>query len=215
MTHTFKTSGSTGEPKTIQHEDLTPYAYNACGLYAYTHRDRVLNLYPTDSIAHKTLTAGPMELLGGEYLDLEWNPYSFCQAVKKFDPTVIGMAPGHLNQLIKTKDWHSLDLTGTRVILGAAPINQDMLNQLNWRGVATVYHTYGSTENPPPFMVGKNSTSFSLRTVNSHLFNYEFDNGHLYINGEPTNDIFDVDGDTATFVRRTEEAVNATWKYQP
>lgn len=216
MTHTFKTSGSTGEPKTIVHDDLTGYAYSACGLYTYTHRDRVLNLYPVDSIAHKTLTAGPMELLGGENYDLEWNPYAFCRTVEEFKPTVVGMAPGHLLQLLKTKDWYSLDMSGVRgVILGAAPVDQHMINQLHWRGVDTVYHTYGMTENPPPVFIGKNTPTFSLRTVNSHLFEVEFPEGHLHINGKPTNDIFDVDGDTITFLRRTEEAVNTTWKYQP
>lgn len=215
MTHTFKTSGSTGEPKTITHDDLTGYAYNACGLYHYTHRDRVLNLYPVDSIAHKTLTAGPMKLLGGENIDLAWNPYSFCKTFKMFEPTVVGMAPGHLNQLIRTKEWYSLNMTNTRVILGAAPVDQDMIDNLHFRGVDIVYHTYGSTENPPPFMIGKNTTTFSLRTINSHLFDYEFVDGHLWINGKPTNDIFDINGDTITFLRRTNEAVNTTWKYQP
>jgi len=213
MVH-FSTSGSTGSPKSINYsyEQLELYAYNAISIYKFTSQDTILNLYPKYTVAVWTLTNFPAQLVGAQCVDYDWNPYKFTQTVEMINPSVIALGPVHVKILQRTKSWQNLNLKNCKIIIGSDKVDQLTIDDLQDKG-ATVYHTYGMTENPPPVCVGINSEWLNLNTVNTDLYKLTWNSNELIINDKPTGDLFEIQNSQIKFIQRKNPSKNITWKH--
>lgn len=206
---TFFTSGSTGDSKLIryQYSAIDKLADKAIGLYKYDSSSRILNLYPNSSIAHYTISAYPAQKVKAELLNFYWNVYGFYNVFKKFEPTHIACLPKHILLLSKTKAWKEINFSGCTIIIGGDKIEKEILKMLIDKN-AKVITTYGSTENAPPVLIGKNSLWMKPVEKNISIHNSE-----LHVNNKPTGDLFKVSEDNYyKFLSRKDKIINKTWK---
>ena len=209
MKITLFTSGSTNEPKLVQHENILPYVERAVSEIGLTSKDRVLDIFPANVIAHYTVTAQPALAAGAHLISSNFDPYNYIKLFEQYCPTVIALIPRHIQVLSKTKGWAELDMSCVRyMVTGSQVVTMDMINSLRSKGVQTVANWYGLTELPPPVFVAYNSDIFNL-TSTHHDIKFT-DAGECVINGLATGDIFNLE--TKRFSHRKKDATNSTWK---
>jgi len=217
---TLFTSGSTSEPKKVFHswEYIKQCALRSAQEIGLTPNDRVLDVFPANTIAHYTVTAYPSIISGAHLVSANFNPYSYIELFKEVQPTYISLIPRHLELLKSTKGFKDLDMNCVRyMVAGSGKITQEFIDTFRERGVQIVANWYGMTEAPPPVMIGYNSTSFDLSTVPEDYkvtFETVIDSVEplveCYINNNPTGDYFNIE--TLEFVARNKSASNKTWK---
>lgn len=220
MSLILHTSGSTDQPKQIKHswnyiKECAQQSIKEIGL---TSEDRVLDVFPGNTIAHYTITAYPALLSGAELHTAVFNPYEYIECFKHIQPTYISLIPRHLEVLEKTKGFKDLDMSSVRyMVTGSSKIEQKFIDAFRSKGVQTVANWYGMTEAPPPIMVGYNTTSFDFNTINSQRYHVMFHPitatsslAECIINGRSTGDIFDMS--TKEFHSRRIESNGKTWK---
>jgi len=218
MKVTVLTSGSTDEPKHILHNNIRPYIEKSIKEIGLTSEDRVLDVFPANVIAHYTVTAMPALLSGAHLVSAAFDPYTYITFFNQIQPTYISLIPRHWEILSKTKGWKNLDMSCVRyMVTGSGKISQQMIDDFRERGVNTVANWYGLTEFPPPVMIGYNSTSFDLNTIDTDLHHVMFNPvtatsnlAECIINGRSTGDIFDMN--TKTFSHRRINPNGKTWK---
>lgn len=216
---TLFTSGSTDEPKQITHswDYIKDCAFATIREMHLTADDRVLDVFPANTIAHYTITAYPAQLVGAHILSSVFNPYSYVENFKKFKPTIISLIPKHLELLEQTKGFKDLDMSCVRyMVTGSNKISQSFIDTFRQKGVQTVANWYGMTEAPPPIFIGYNTEHFDLTTVDQRrhhvmMMPVGFTGYHeCYINGKATGDLFSMN--PVTFVKRVKEPNGETWK---
>lgn len=209
MKVTLFTSGSTKAPKQITHDDITGYIQKSLQETKLTSRDIVLDVFPSNVIAHYTITAQPALAVGAHLITANFDPYSYIKLFEQYRPTFISLIPRHLEILDKTKGWDSLDMSCVRyMVTGSQLVTMELINSLRSKGVQTVANWYGMTEMPPPVLVAYNSDVFNL-TKSSYNVRFT-EEGECVINGLHTKDIFDLS--TGKLVGRKELANGSTWK---
>jgi long-subunit acyl-CoA synthetase (AMP-forming) len=210
MRITLFTSGSTKEPKQITHDDMLIHIKRSVKETGLSRHDRVLDIFPSNVIAHYTITAQPAIYAGSHLITANFDPYNYIKLFKEFKPTFISLIPRHLDILEKTKEWESLDMNCVRyMVTGSQNITQALIDNLRNKGVQTVANWYGMTEMPPPVFVGYNSASFDMKPKEGYSISFNKD-GECIINGTPTGDVFDLN--TSTFLKRKLTANGSTWK---
>lgn len=208
------TSGTTKEPKLIEHSDMLTHVKRSVNEIDLKPYDTVLDVFPANVIAHYTVTAQPAIYAGARLITSTFEPYNYIRLFKRFSPSVISLIPRHVEILEKTKEWNDLDMRCVRyMITGSQPVSQLMINSLRIKGVQTVSNWYGMTEMPPPVLIGYNTESFDFTPKEG--YDLEFSNeGECIINGIYTNDIFDIK--TKKFLKRKVNGnTNSTWKTSP
>ena len=210
MKTTIFTSGSTKKPKQITHNDMLTHIKRSVDEIGLKSDDIVLDVFPSNVIAHYTVTAQPAIYAGAHLIASSFDPYQYIRLFNEFKPTYISLIPRHIEVLNKVKGWDELDMRSVRyMVTGSQPVTQEIINQLRAKGVQTVANWYGMTEMPPPVFVGYNSESFDFTSKPGYVV--EFDNeGECIINGLYTGDIFDLN--TKKFVCRKSNLVGNTWK---
>ena len=209
---TIFTSGSTQEPKNISHSwnDMEKHIDRAIKEIGLTTKDKVLDVFPGNTIAHYTVTAMPSMKAGCELFTASFDAYSYIKLFNLIRPSYIALIPRHIDILQKTKDWDNFDMSCVRyMVVGSQRVNQSLIDSLNVRGVKTVANWYGMTEMPPPVLVGYNSESFDFSSQPGYTVEFA-DDGECVINGYYTGDIFDVI--TRKFLKRKSESNGSTWK---
>lgn len=206
----LSTSGSTDEPKLITHtwEYINNCADKSINEIQLTKEDRVLDVFPGNTIAHYTITAYPAIKVGAQLHTAAFNPYEYIEHFNRIRPTYISLIPRHLEVLKKTKGFKSLDMSCVRyMVTGSSAVTDDFINSFLDRGVKIVANWYGMTECPPPVMIGYNTSHFTKidKTVS---FSSE---GECIINGWYTNDLFEI-GDKIKFLKRKNKSNGKTWK---
>lgn len=207
---TLFTSGSTDQPKKITHtwNYINQCALNSAKEIGLSQDDKVLDVFPGNTIAHYTITAYPAILSKASLFTANFNPYEYIAYFKNIQPTVISLIPKHLEILKKTKGFQNLDMSCVRyMVTGSGLITYDFINLFLDRGVKIVANWYGLTECPPPIMIGYNTPYFTKIDKNVSFA----DDGECIINGWHTGDIFDV-GDKIKFLRRKNQSNGKTWK---
>jgi long-subunit acyl-CoA synthetase (AMP-forming) len=210
MKVTLFTSGSTKEPKQVSHDNMLVHVKRSVKETGLGPRDRVLDVFPSNVIAHYTITAQPALYAGAHLVSANFDPYNYIKLFKEFKPTFISLIPRHIEILEKTKEWESLDMSCVRyMVTGSQTITQILIDNLRNKGVQTVANWYGMTEMPPPVFVGYNSASFDMKPREGYSISFDED-GECIINGLPTGDVFDLN--TNTFLKRKLTANGPTWK---
>lgn len=206
---TLFTSGSTDEPKTVTHswDYIRKCANKSINEIGLTQTDRVLDVFPSNTIAHYTITALPSFLSGAEYVCANFNPFTYTDIFNKVKPTYIALIPKHLELLMSSKGFKNFDMSSVRyMVTGSAKIDQSFIDAFRERGVQTVANWYGMTEVPPPIMIGYNSPKFTIVDENIRFA----DDGECIIDGWATGDVFD--RSSMTFSHRKKEVNGSTWK---
>lgn len=207
---TLYTSGSTKEPKLITHDSIEIHIQRSIKEIGLTSADIVLDVFPSNVIAHYTVTAQPALTAKAHLISANFDPYKYIHLFNKFRPTVIGLIPSHIAVLEKIKGWHSLDMSCVRyMITGSQPVNQLMIDNLRGKGVQLVANWYGMTEMPPPVLIGYNTEQFNLTPTPGYTVEFT-DGSECIINGVATGDLFDVTN--KKFLRRKGVADGQTWK---
>lgn len=175
-----------------------------------TRHDIVLNVFPSNVIAYYAITAGPAMEVGATLISMNFDPYRYIDAFIRYKPTVIALLPRHIEILQATKGFHAMDMSGVRyMVMGSQLIPPGMIDMLRAKGVQMIGNWYGSTENPPPVFVAKNSEVFDFTPRIGYMVH--FNDGECIVNGEATGDIFDTD--TQKYLKRKNEVSNQrTWK---
>jgi len=210
MQITVYTSGSTKEPKLINHSDIENHARRSVNEIGLTSADRVLNVFPSNVIANFTVTTLPSIIAGSHLFTTTFEPFSYIKIFNEFKPTYISLIPRHYEILSKTKGWENFDMSSVRyMVTGSGKVSQQMINDFRDRGVKTVANWYGMTEMPPPVFVGHNSESFDFAPRKGYEVDFT-DEGECVINGFNTGDIFDLE--KKIFVKRKTLENGNTWK---
>jgi long-subunit acyl-CoA synthetase (AMP-forming) len=208
----LNTSGSTDEPKQVFHswEQINFYAQNSIKEIKLTSNDRILDVFPANTIAHYTITAYPAIKSGASLYSLNFNPYNYIKTFKKVRPTVISLIPKHFDLLSKTKDFFDLDMNCVRyMITGSSKIDQVLIDTFRNQGVKLVANWYGMTEMPPPVFIGYNTEEFDFTPKEGYNVSFS-DEGECIINGMKTGDLFDLS--TNKFLKRKLVSNGLTWK---
>jgi acyl-coenzyme A synthetase/AMP-(fatty) acid ligase len=209
MVLTLNTSGSTADPKCITHQNILHHAQRCVDEVNLTSSDIVLDVFPSNVIAHYTITAVPALIAGAHLVSMMFDPYQYIKTFNQYQPTYISLIPRHITILEKTKEWANLDMSSVRyMVTGSQPVPQQMIDMLLSKGVKLVANWYGMTEFPPPVMIGYNSECFE--TISNHYAVTFAQDGECIINGAPTGDIFDTTRNL--FLYRKNGNQNLTWK---
>ena len=219
-TITLYTSGSTDKPKKVTHswiylQECARWSAKEIGL---TSDDIVLDVFPANTIAHWTITAFPAFLSGAQYVSSLFGTYTYPELFNRVKPTFISLIPRHLELLLGTKGFKDLDMSCVKyMVTGSSKIDQSFIEEFKNRGVQTIANWYGMTEAPPPVMIGYDSPTFDLATINQNRWHVMFKplGEHIrlaecMINGVATGDIFDME--TMQFHSRKDDADGKTWK---
>ena len=148
--HTYFTSGSTGEPKKIfhSHKLFEMIAMENCRFNEYTKDDYIVNaVLPATSIAYPVLSALPALISGCKLKAVKFNPYTFVDHIR--DSTHFVIVPSVYRVMKRRKDWQELDLTGKTVGCGSDIIPDGIKEDVMSKGAKKFHHIYGSTEVPP------------------------------------------------------------------
>lgn len=206
---TLFTSGSTDQPKEVTHswDYLRQCATKSINEIGLTTNDRVLDVFPANTIAHYTITAVPAFLSGAQLVSANFNAYTYPELFNRVKPTVIALIPRHLELLTSTKAFKHLDMSSVRyMVTGSSKIEQSFIDAFRERGVQTVANWYGMTEVPPPVMIGYNSPKFTIVDENIKFT----DEGECVIGDYYTGDFFDTAA--MTFSHRKYKPNGKTWK---
>lgn len=213
MSHiTIFTSGSTQEPKQIKHswKDLDKHIERSIKEINLSEKDRVLDVFPGNTIAHYTVTAVPAMRAGSELFTASFDPFNYIKLFNSIRPTYIALIPRHIEILEKTKGWEDLDMSCVRyMVVGSQPVKQVVIDNLNSKGVRLVANWYGMTEMPPPVLIGYNSEYFDLSPKSGYTVEFT-DEGECVINGYYTGDLFDVKN--KRLISRKTTPNGKTWK---
>ena len=219
---TLFTSGSTDQPKVVKHswEYINRCAERSVREIGLTKDDIVLDVFPANTIAHYTITAHPAYISGAQLVSSNFNALTYPELFSNVKPTYIALIPRHLELLQKTKGFKNLDMSCVRYLAtGSGKVEQSFIDAFKERGVQTVANWYGMTEYAPPVMIGYDSPSFDLNTIDqkeNHVMfmplqaSGGYNLQHCIINGKSTGDVFNMD--TKEFHGRLKEPTGRTWK---
>jgi len=206
------TSGSTKEAKEVAHDwDFIDKRIDiSIAELQLTSVDTVLNVLPFNVIGYHTIMSGPAIKACSTLINTVFDPYSYIRLFNKYQPTVIGLIPKHVELLMATKGFSTLDMSCVRyMVMGSQAVPQSMIDMLLAKGVKLIANWYGSTENPPPVAIAYNSSVFDFKET--HGYNVEFaSDGECIVNGTSTGDLFNPE--TGKYISRKEHATNSTWK---
>lgn len=209
---TIFTSGSTQEPKRVTHhrDTLLKCVDRTIKEIGLSSVDKVLDVFPGNTIAHYTVTAMPAIIAGTDYYHMAFEPYQYIKLFKEIRPTYIGLIPRHYEILKKTKEFDNLDMSCVRyMVVGSGKIEQHMIDDFLSKGVRTVANWYGMTEMPPPVLIGYNSEKFNFTPKSGYTVEFT-DEGECVVNGLHTGDMFDTE--KQIYLGRKNNGTRPTWK---
>jgi long-subunit acyl-CoA synthetase (AMP-forming) len=213
MSLTLLTSGTTKAPKEVTHtwERMSSAIQQSIKEIGLRKDDIVLDVFPSNTIAHYTVTAMPAFHAGSKLISAKFEAADYLEKFNQHRPTYIALIPRHWELLRETPNWKNMDMSCVRyMVTGSGPVSQIMIDDFLNKGVKLVANWYGMTEHPPPVFVGYNSECFDFDCKNRYAVSFTSE-GECIINGFRTGDIFNFT--ERKFLKRKEEPTNTkTWK---
>jgi acyl-CoA synthetase (AMP-forming)/AMP-acid ligase II len=143
------TSGTTADPKGVQHSHRTLLAEATSRVYTHTGpRAQSLGLFPPGHIAG-LLTLLRILLLGTPTVIMQaWDPALAAHLIDQHAVTSSGGAPVQLSGLLDQQASGTASLATLREFLtGAAPVPASLVRRADGAGI-TAFRSYGSSEHP-------------------------------------------------------------------
>ena len=186
MKITTYTSGSTGQQKSITHHENDFYkpAKFLIEKWELDSKDIILNPFPSWTIAHWCFSFFPAQLVNCQVINIEFKPFKFWKQVEEIKPTVLTLAIGTMNTMLKQRIPNLVFMKNLST--GSAPVSEYQMNMMKKTGAKNVWNIYGSTECIPPVMM-TNGIEFDFKKTPYYL---EYDNS-LIVDGFDTEDIFE------------------------
>lgn len=167
-THIFTTSGTTGHPKKIEHTQdfLDEVSQASIDRFGHTKKSKFLNLLAPMSIGNAVMMDNVQRIIGCEVLRHSFNPFTFIDCIHEVRPTFMVIPPNIWKIMRRHKEWHKLDLSSLDVlVVGGDFTPEGMLDELRSHGPSSVVNVYGSTEVPPPVLVGNQENTYSQNNL--------------------------------------------------
>lgn len=149
----LSTSGTTGDPKKIEHtrETIEQVTRNNINCYQINKKSKILSYYSPRGIGF-TVMAVYMAILADCDIYIEtFKGINCVNRINEIKPTHISiLLPNVWKTLHRHNRWKQLDLSSVDVLVTGSdytPIG--MLDELRSHGPAKVFNVYGSTEVPP------------------------------------------------------------------
>jgi long-subunit acyl-CoA synthetase (AMP-forming) len=213
MTLTLLTSGTTKPPKTVIHswEYIKNAIQRSINEINLTSKDIVLDVFPSNTIAHYTVTAMPAYQAGANLISAKFEASDYLRKFNQIRPTYIALIPRHWELLKETTEWQNIDMSCVRyMVTGSGIVPQSMIDDFLSKGIKTIANWYGMTEQPPPVLVGYNSEAFDFNPKSGYTVEFT-DDGECVINGFATGDIFDLTN-KKFLKRKLAPLYSNTWK---
>lgn len=195
------TSGSTGEPKRVEHDehDFFHPAKYLVEQWQLDRSDVILNPFPSWTIAHWAFGYFPAKVADCEMISIHFEPLKFWKQVKEIKPTTLTLAIGTMHTMLKRGSPNLTEMKNLST--GSAPVTKHQMNMMRSTGAQNCWNIYGSTECIPPVMMVQ-GLEFDM---NESPYNLEYKES-LIVDGFDTQDIF-VDNQC-----QGREITNKTWK---
>ena len=146
------TSGTTGRPKAAS---LSHRAALNCGL-AFSHAwageadDRYLNPLPLHHVGGSVTGLITALAMGGTYVLVErFSPQAVLEALRQTRPTVVGLVPTMMIDLLALPGVTSADFSSVRVVMGgASAVDPGLIEDMERRLGVRMIGSYGQSEAP-------------------------------------------------------------------
>ncbi len=146
------TSGTTGRPKAAS---LSHRASLNCGLafsraWAGAEGDRYLNPLPLHHVGGSVAGLITVLAMGGTYVLVErFSPQAILEALRQTRPTVVGLVPTMMIDLLALPGVGSADFSSVRVVMGGATaVDPGLIADMEHRLGVSMIGSYGQSEAP-------------------------------------------------------------------
>lgn len=160
----IKTSGSSGEPKTLHqtHFKISVDSYNSRITQGITASSKILTVLNPEKAGGLFVQTIPGLLEGADVTLKKFNPYDWVKEVNKY--THSHLTPKQAKGVMMTKGFKSLDLTGHTFVVGSEPVTYDIIEAFLSKG-ALVMTVWGMSEVGPNAIYHKFHSSEDLENV--------------------------------------------------
>jgi acyl-coenzyme A synthetase/AMP-(fatty) acid ligase len=144
----ISSSGTTGSPKIIYRspENLNSCLPTLCTGQNISKNSRVYTVTRLTHAGGSLLQTLPALHVGASVDIEQFNPYTFVKKIKNYTHTFL--PPQMMREVMKTKGWKTLDLTGIRVLGGSDRVSWDLIEAFVEKG-AIVQPNWGMSEVGP------------------------------------------------------------------
>lgn len=144
----IKSSGTTGDPKTIYRSPKNLDACNAAALLAQkiTKNSRIYTCCKMTHAGGLLAQTLPAVSIGAKVDIVEFNAYQFLKDVKNYTHTHI--TPLHAKAIMMTKSFKNINLSGLWVTCGSDPVSWNIIEAFVTRG-CTFMANWGMSEIGP------------------------------------------------------------------
>lgn len=192
---TITSSGTTGIPKKI-FRNPTNLKYSvevAIDAQEISKSSKILTVTRMTHAGGLLAQTLPAHVINAEYEIIEFNPFSFFKQFQKFTHTFL--PPQHMQALIKTKDFKTVDLKNKWILGGSDPVSWELIEAFVKKG-AIVQPNWGMSEIGPITINAKIDSMDKL-----YFYKNKFHQGTIlgdtyYCDFKVENDILFVKGPT-------------------
>jgi acyl-CoA synthetase (AMP-forming)/AMP-acid ligase II len=188
---TIKSSGTTGEQKTIFRtpENLKYIIRVALAAQEITNTSRILTVCKMEHAGGLLAQTLPGISIGAEVDIVSFNAYDFVKNIRNY--THSHLAPAHARAIMMTKGFKELDLSNIWITCGSDPVTNDIIEAFVDRG-ATFMANWGMSEVGPIVI---NSTFRSKKDLDLLRNDYAILGNNFYVNWKIIDDVLYIEGD--------------------
>ena len=165
---TVSTSGTTGKPKTFQHDSklMHKIAEHNAEAFGLSSNSTMLALYNPRGIGFSSMSLYPCSIANCDVF-IETTVSDYPNRIREINPTHSLMLPNVWKTWHRHKAWKNLDLSGVQQFqIGSDVTPNGMMEDLRSKGAQQVNTAYGSTEVPPLIMSTEQQDIYHFNDLN-------------------------------------------------